>query len=175
MSSPSILRLSAALHRITGAVIVLLPLAAVVMLGQGISAPDVVAARFPGLTISPGPGTAIAAGLVGALPLAAAIYALVQMRALFGLYRDGEILTAASAARIQRIGQGLFAIALLGPVTHTIQALILTWNNPPGQRALVIGLESSLLGFLLAGALMILIGRVMVEAARMAEENRSFV
>ncbi len=173
--SPAIERLAAGLHRATGAAILVLPIVVVGMIAYDVASPAAVAARYPFQPVTPVRGAVLAAGLVGLLPLAATLYALIHMRGLFGLYRAGEILTPASAERIRDIGLGLFVLAVLGPVTNMIQMLILTWNNPPGQRALVLGISGATLGFVLAGALMILIGRVMSEAARMAEENRSFV
>ncbi len=175
--SQNTLTLSNWLYHAVTAFIVALPLLALFLIGQRVAAPDLITGDFPGIPIAstPSPATIVLAGLMGFLPMAAMIYALVQMRGLFGRYRQGEILTAICALHIKGIGQGLVAGAALGVIANSLQIVILTWANPPGQRVLAIGIETDTIGFLLSGALMILIGRVMAEAARVADENRSFV
>ena len=97
------------------------------------------------------------------------------MRGLFALYRRGQILTDAAAERIRRIGAALVVLAVAGTLLHTAQALLLTIDNPAGQRHLVLSLSSDSLGFLLSGGLLVVIGWAMREAARAAAENASFV
>ncbi|MGH1446839.1 MAG: DUF2975 domain-containing protein [Cognatishimia sp.] len=103
------------------------------------------------------------------------LFVLWQMRALFALYMSGETLTERCAKRILRIGQGLVAVGCASFFSKTIVVLILTFHNPPGQRTLSISFGDGDLGFLLAGALIVVIGWVSKEAARAAEENKAFV
>lgn len=117
---------------------------------------------------------ALVAGLA-VLSVYPMVAAFLAMRRLFGRYRAGEILTDACAADILRIGQALFAVAAMTVILPTLQILVLSWNAPPGGRILSIGIEGSTLGFLLSGAMLITIGWVMREAARIAEDNEGII
>lgn len=113
-----------------------------------------------------------AVGIIATYPLVATF---LGMRRLFGRYRRGEILTDACARDILRIGQALFAVAAMTVLVPTLQILICSWNNGPGNRLLYLGVEGSTLGFLLSGGLLIVIGWVMREAALVAEDAKGFV
>jgi hypothetical protein len=52
--------------------------------------------------------------------------------------------------------------------------LVLTWAAPSGTQ-ISLGLDGGTLGFLLAGALLTVIGAIMREAARLREESEGFV
>ncbi len=112
---------------------------------------------------------------IGALPVAAMIYALTHVRALFARYSQGETLTPACAKHIHQIGMGLLASAMLGLVTRPIQIMLASLSNPPGERVLALGVGSADLGLVLAGGLMLTIGWVMGDAARIAEDSKSIV
>ena len=133
--------------------------------------------QFPGLAIAPDlPGVIVALALaIGLLPMAAALYALWQTQALFALYRAGHALTAAAAERIGRIGAGLVMIAVAAFLAHPAQVLVLTLTNPPGARVLAVAVSSGQVGLLLAGGLLVAIGRVMRDAALIADDNAQIV
>lgn len=173
--APNILKLSDKLYWVVSVTVFLLPALVLATIVRDAVDPAGLAARTPGVITPPGTGAVIAAGLAGALPLAALVWTLWQMRGLFDRYRGGEILTPACATHLERIGKGLFAVALLGILAGTLRTLALTWGNPPGQTALSIGFGSDQLGALLAGAFVLVVGRVMRAAAEVAEENRGFV
>lgn len=172
---PSTSRLFAGLYFVTTAAIFILPILVLALIMRDLHSPADVATRFPGITIAPHRGALLTAGLVGLIPLGAVLYILFHVRGLFGLYRKDAILTQPSATRIHAIGKGLFVLALVGPLTYMLQTLILTWHNPVGQRTLVLAINKDVFGFALIGVLMVIIGRAMTEAARMAEENRTFI
>ncbi len=154
-----------------------LPLAFGVALFKGWSDPAFLAARFADLPAATtvGPVKALLVIAAGALALPVLLAALWQMRALFRRYGAGEILTDACARHVLRIGQMLVALAALGVAIPTLQRLILTWDNPVGQKVLAIGLSSDTMGFLLAGGLLFVVGWVMGEAARVAADNAGFI
>lgn len=133
--------------------------------------------RFPELA----EGTVIAPvqGLLAALVAAVAVFPLIAafmaMSSLFNRYRRGEILSDACADDILRIGRAMVFLAAATVLVPTLQVLVLSWQSPPGQRVLQVGLDSGTLGFLLSGGLMFVIGWVMREAARVKAENEGFV
>lgn len=114
------------------------------------------------------PGT----GRVALLPM---IRALIEMKRRFARDSRGDILSQACACHILRIGQALVAAALPGVVTRALQGLALTYDNGPGHRMLALSLDGATAGFILAGGLLVVIGWVMGEAARVADDNRGFV
>ncbi len=103
------------------------------------------------------------------------LYILWQMRNLFGLYKRGEILSSRCAAVILRCGQALIAVGIIGFLSNTLIVLLLTLMNEAGQRTLVFTFSDGDAGFFLGGGLITVIGWVMREAVRIADENRAFV
>jgi len=164
-------RLSRGLYWVATAVLALLPPVVGLALWQGFADPAAVAARFAGLppATSVTPATALAAVAIGALTLPVLWALLVQMRALFARYAAGEVLTAACAGHIRRIGQLLVGLAALGVVVPTLQMLVLTFANPAGQTVLSIGITGEAAGVALAGGLLTLIGWAMAAAVREIE------
>lgn len=165
------------LHHAASLLIVALPLVAAFFLARSLVAPAWLADAFPGLPPETAltPGKAAAVVLVGAFLLVPMLYALAQMRALFALYRRGEVLTDTCARHIGRAGAALGVLAALQVVVHPLQVLVLTADNPPGGRQLSIALTGETLWLAMAAGLLVVIGRAMAEAARIAEENRGFV
>ena len=109
------------------------------------------------------------------LPASVLIYGLDQLRRLFKLYARGEIFSPEAARRLKRFAATVLAQFLLRPITGAALSILLTAHNPPGKRALTISLGSPEFGALVLGGLILVIGWVMGESARIAEENKGFV
>lgn len=124
------------------------------------------------LPVSP-PRAALAAslGLLSVAPLVAACRALQR---LAGRYRVSEILSEACAADLHALGRWLLLAALATVGVPTLQTLLVSWAAPSGT-ILRLGLDGGALGFVLAGALLTVIGLVMRAAARLRAENEGFV
>ncbi len=116
-------------------------------------------------------------GSLGAagLALLPALAALWVARRLFLGYARGEIFTAAAARRLGAIGCLLLAGVGTGAVARTLAVLALTWENPPGQRQLALSFSSHDFGLAVLALLLMVVGWVLGEAARLADENRQFV
>ncbi|MEM9971719.1 MAG: hypothetical protein AAF762_11570 [Pseudomonadota bacterium] len=170
-------RLPAILHAGTWAALLSLPVIAATLAITGDLGRERLFAAFPGVAIGDGLSEAgvLAALLIGFLPWVGIAYVLWQAQALFALFRDGAALTLGAATGISRIGTGLLSVAGLQVVTHTLQVLVLSSANPPGQRMLAISFGASEVGFLLAAGLMTVIGRSMVDAVRARQELSGFV
>lgn len=168
MAENSVKLLAERLYWVISAAMLLLPLLALVaVLGN-------VLPEFPPPTVISG-GELMAIWAVGAVVLAALLWVLWQMRALLDCYRRGEVLTDRAAMHILRVGQGLGLLAGLRLLSSTALVLIVTHDNPPGQRMLSIAISSDTVGLALASGLLILIGWAMRQAAEVAQENASFV
>ena len=127
----------------------------------------------PAETIS-GPARVI--GFIGTmLPAAAVMIGLLYLRRLFNAYAAGEFFTTRNAARICGFAWSVIAMGLLRPVSGMLASVAVTLDNPPGQRSLAIGLGSPEVNILFVGGVVLVIGWVMREAARLADENAAFV
>lgn len=127
----------------------------------------------PGYTVTP----IKRAGLLAlmAVPLAAVLFGLWHVRLLFGTYERGEIFTIRAARHIRLAGLALAVNAIAAVIVHPVASVLLTYDNAPGARQLSLALGSDTYMLLLAGGLLIVIGWIMGEAARLADENRQII
>lgn len=136
-----------------------------------------VTASYPTIPVATGL-TALKRILLMALisvPLGLMLYTLWQIRMLFGAYEQGAIFATEAADDLRRAGIALVAAAPVQIAVRTLSVLVLTYDNPAGQRMLAIELSSDTYLFVLFGSLLIVIGWVMREAAALSEEHRQFV
>ena len=112
---------------------------------------------------------------IALVPLGIYTFVLVQTRALFRGYAQGEIFTFAAAKRLRTIGCALVLGVPAGVVAGMLVSVVLTAANPAGQRQLSISFGSAEFSALVFGGLLLVIGWVMAEAARLAEENRQYI
>ncbi|MEQ1612422.1 MAG: DUF2975 domain-containing protein, partial [Hyphomicrobiaceae bacterium] len=112
---------------------------------------------------------------VSMIPMTVLLYLLHQAYALFDAFRLGNVFTADAPVRLRRIGSCMVALALLRPLAATLLGLALTWSNPPGQRILAIAISIDDYMIAAFGGLVLAIGHVMVDAARLADDNRQIV
>ncbi|CAN5132785.1 hypothetical protein BH11PSE10_BH11PSE10_10640 [soil metagenome] len=116
------------------------------------------------------------AGLAAtALPVCMSLWALWSIWCLFGCYARGDLLSMRPARHLRRLSIAMVSLAAALPLGQTLTALALTLGNPPGQRQLWVGLSSQHYLSLLFGLVLLAISTVLVEAARVADENASFV
>lgn len=94
---------------------------------------------------------------------------------LFRRFGEGRILDGENARLLRNIGWFLFASAEVAILTRTLVALALTWDNPPGQRQLVISVSLNDFMLLLFGLFVLAFAHVIKEAVRIADENRGFI
>lgn len=117
----------------------------------------------------------ILALIVGMIPVGLGVYGLYWLRRLFGLYRAGQVFTVANSRCLKMFAWTQIISGLLQPVIGAALSVIVSWNNPPGQRMLSITLDSNMVGTVLFGLLILIIAWVMGEASRVADENAQFV
>jgi len=121
------------------------------------------------------PAVQISGALVSLVPLSVSIFGMVQVWCLFGEYARGHIFTALASMRLRRLAWSLIGTAVAQIFARTAIGLVLTFNNPPGKKMLILNVSSNDYGFVLFGVLMLGIAWVMVEATRLAQENAEFV
>ena len=177
MPVKNVIRVAALLRLFTTLCLIGLPLVLLVGLAKGSFGAEAIVAAHPGLPAGTAPDEAAVVLYIGieVILLCALGYVLWQVRALFGGYACGDILTVESAGHITRAARGLLTLAALGVLTQPLQVLILTLGNAPGQRQISLALSDAEIGTVLAGGVLWVVGWALAEAARIAEENREFV
>ncbi|MCY6379599.1 DUF2975 domain-containing protein [Hoeflea prorocentri] len=140
---------------------------------------------FDTMVMTAYPGMPIATGitlfkrisliLLLALPLGVSLYGLWNIRMLFDCYARGEVFSPAPAAHIRNVGLAMLVNVVLTALVHSLGSLVLTLDNPPGTRQLSVTASSDTYLLLLLGGLLLVIGWVMQEAARISDENSRFV
>lgn len=103
------------------------------------------------------------------------MWGLWELRRLFEGYSVGEIFTVGAARRLRHCGFAVLLSAAKTGVGAVLLSLALSIDLPKGNRVLMISLSSDDIAWLLIGGILLVIARVMEEAARLAEENAAFV
>ncbi len=115
------------------------------------------------------------AGGVASVPLAMLLMGLWQARCCFELFRRGQVFTGLATQHLRRFAAWIGAATLAGPMAATVNSMVLTMQNAPGTRRLVLGLGSDHLFMLLFAALVYLMADVIAQGQALAEENERFV
>lgn len=133
--------------------------------------------RYAGLPIPAEPAFHLVLGgwLVLLVPMAVLLWGVERLRRLFRLYACGAVFTSESARYLSGFARAVLLWALLQPLASAAAGAILTLGNAPGERALALSLGSGDLGAVAIGLVLLVIGRVMREASRLADENAGFV
>jgi len=170
-------RISRLMQRLCTAAAVLIPLTVAGMWATyelwGPSHPDL--AQIPGLPATLTLPVRLLACLVGLAQAAIAVFAVWRLRRLFGLYADGLIFTADNTRCLRHFAAAILAFAIAKPVTGALLSVVLTMNNPPGQRQITVSLGSSELATLFIGGVFLIIAWIMDEAREMAEEQAEII
>lgn len=120
-------------------------------------------------------GAKLAAGGLSTLHLAVLTYALFAIAGIFRMFAAGDWLSPEISARLHRFGLALLLFGASTPLVRTLLTLIITFQNPPGQRMLAVGLSGNDFVIALIGVLMVMLGYALKEAAAIAEDNRQIV
>lgn len=121
------------------------------------------------------PAVQFCGALISLVPLALNIVGMLQVWFLFGEYAQGRIFTAIASKRLRRLAWSLIGAAAAQIIARTLHGLVLTMNNPPGKKMLILNVSSNDYSFLIFGVLLLGIAWVMVEATRLAQENAEFI
>jgi len=99
------------------------------------------------------------------------MYALKVLINLFRSYERNEIFTLDNVMRYQKLGYSLFYWVGASIVYGALMSVILSFNNPPGERMLAIGFEGLDFLTLVLGFIILIISWVMKEGYILADEN----
>lgn len=103
------------------------------------------------------------------------LWGLWNLRALFRGYAKGAVFTATAARRLRRCGLAVFVAGVLAPVGSALLSVALTFDLAPGSHVLTLAYSLNDLTLAIVGGVLMIIAQVMLEAARISEENDGFV
>lgn len=112
---------------------------------------------------------------IAAVPAALSIWGLWNALKLFLGYREGAVFTEIAGHRLKCMGIALAMTPLAQIMMTAATSVLLTMHNQVGQRQLTVSMTETHLVVGVAGAMLLVIGWVLTEAARIAEENRQIV
>lgn len=118
------------------------------------------------------PSTKLIGCLVDAIPLIFIELILFFLIKLFKLYEQAEIFSIQNVNYIKKIGKALLLNRILKFICNGILSALLTWNNPPGSRAITLTVTDMHIGLILTSFLIILIGWIMAEGCQLREEQQ---
>ncbi|WP_282605873.1 DUF2975 domain-containing protein [Pelagibius sp. Alg239-R121] len=122
-----------------------------------------------------GPGTLLLGFAINLLPVIVLIYGLIQLRRLFTSYSQGIIFSSEQAGRLRKFALASILSVCVQILSNSLLSVVLTFNNPPGNRQLAVSLSSDQLGTIFLGAVFLVIAWIMGEASRIAEDNAQIV
>lgn len=105
------------------------------------------------------------------IPLSAIIFALLKLKNLFSLYESGHIFTEQNVNCYRGLGRTLMVWVACDIVNRTLLGIVLTLDNPPGKRLLVVGLDGGDFTGIFVGISVLIISWVMDEARKLQEEQ----
>ncbi len=111
---------------------------------------------------------AIGAGL---LLSSIVMYALAVLIRLFRNYEKGDVFSLANAQSYQKLGYCLFYWVAGSVVYGALMSVILSFNNPPGERILSVSFVGMDVLTLIFGFIVLIISWVMKEGYILADEN----
>ncbi len=100
---------------------------------------------------------------------------LVVSYKLFRGVRGEGVFTLDVGKRLRRIGGLLLAIVPVSIVSNTLAVMVLSLANPAGHRIVRVSVGDSDVYAVIIGLLLLIVGHIMVEAVRIADENKAFV
>lgn len=98
-----------------------------------------------------------------------------NIRQVFKRFQMMEFFSPKTLANVISIGVWLIIFAVFDLISDPIGSVILTYDLPPGERSLEVSLDGAEIFCFILGALMLLFGWILREAALIADENRQFV
>lgn len=113
--------------------------------------------------------------LLSSLQLALLVFALFAVAKVFRAFSNAEWFVPQIGQHLHRFGLGLALYGATSPLVRTLMAIIVTWNNPPGKRLLIISFTGNDFVLALVGVLILLLGYAMREATRIADENNQII
>ncbi|PTQ18008.1 DUF2975 domain-containing protein [Vibrio splendidus] len=115
--------------------------------------------------------TRVVAAFTSLLMSSILMYALMVLIRLFRNYERGEIFSLENAMSYQKLGYSLFFWVLGSVIYGSLMSVILSFNNPPGERIFEISFVGMDFLTLILGIIILIISWVMKEGYILADEH----
>ena len=109
------------------------------------------------------------------VPVAIMMFGLWNLRQLFAGFGAGRIFTIENTRALRIFAWSAMAVIVVQFFTDGLLTVVLTLNNPPGQRVLALSLSTEQLVALFVGAVFVVIARVLEEGRKLADDNASIL
>ena len=119
--------------------------------------------------------TRFLAFVIGLIPLGATLYGVQRLRELFSLYESGSIFKERNVGCIRRLGWTLIVWVVCEKARWSLLSIVLTLENPPGQRLLVVSFNGQDFTWVFVGIVVLTVSWVMDEARKLQEEQALIV
>jgi hypothetical protein len=117
----------------------------------------------------------VAAAAVTAVPLVLLLIGVWQAKRCFAQFAAGQIFTTQATGHLRRFAGWVAAAALAAMVASAATSTLLTLQNPPGMRLVIVGISSTNLFSFFFAALVWLMADVIGQGQTLAEENAHFI
>jgi len=142
------------------------------------STPTLASSLLRGFTSGPirvGAQVQVLGALCTLLPGAVLVAALRRLWQVFSEYAEGRVFSHRALVSLRGFAWWLLVDTAVSPVYGALLSVLATWENGPGRRQLQVNFGSDDYVTLMFGLVVLAISTVMVEAARVAEDNEGFV
>jgi hypothetical protein len=119
--------------------------------------------------------TRFLAFMVDMIPMGVIIYGLQKLEGLFLLYENGLIFTEQHVRCFRSLGRALIVWVGCDVVRNSLLSMVLTLDNPPGQRVITVGLGSADFAAVFVGIVVLIISWVMDEGRKIQEDQALIV
>lgn len=142
------------------------------------SGAEFVARNLTGLTHEPIALTTLAvalAWLISTLQMVLLGSGLCAMAKVFRCLANNEPWHPQVGTQVHGFGRALLWFGLTSPLFRSLLVMAVTFENPAGQKLLVIGISANDIVISLVGVLLMMLGYVLQEAAAIADDNRQII
>lgn len=112
---------------------------------------------------------------VSMIPTGVIMYAFYQLIKLLGYYGEGTMFALENVLAIRTLGKAIIAFEITNFLCAPVIGVLLTLHRGPGQRMLVVGVDSADIFALVAGFSVLTVAWVMEEAHKIKEEQELIV
>jgi len=116
--------------------------------------------------------------LITTLQIAVLTYGLFTVANIFRDFSKGIWFATSFSNKLKRFGISLLIFSLLSPIVQVLTGFALTYTNTPETERMIIlsfNIDGKGATIFLIGILLILMGKVITEATRLADENSQII
>jgi cellulose synthase/poly-beta-1,6-N-acetylglucosamine synthase-like glycosyltransferase len=166
-------RLSCALRLALTAIFLSIPVLSILYWWNLNNLPESLVGQLPVVPRQELSGTTRFFGFLASLiPLAVKMAGLYVLIKLFRLYENAEIFSSHNVACFRNLGRILMLWVISQLIYIPLISLVITYNNPPGERAIAVSLGSTDLTALIVGVILLVVSWVMDEGRKLEDEQR---